>query len=614
MADNTTLKVTIIGDSRSAQRAVSQLGGSSDGLVSKLGGVAATVGKAFGGAAIILGGVGLAAGAMGLEVAAGNEQAEIAFTTMLGSGKKAQDFLKDLQAFAASTPFEFPELQTAASSLISAGIEADKVIPIMTTLGDVTSGMGTGSEGVKRATVALQQMNAAGKITGEDLNQLRDAGIPVYDLLAKATGKSKAEIVDLAQKGKLGKKELTQMMDALGSGKGLERFSGLMEKQSASLTGMWSTFKDTLGQGLAKVIEPLIPLIKDGLGAASKYLADVLPKVTDGLKNVVDWTKNFISEYQTGAGAGGTFRTVLETVWAALVKLWQVVSVVVGWMIDNKEVTLTFIGILATAAAIVKTYTAVQWLLNAALAANPIGLVVLALAALAAGFVYLWRNSQTFRTIVTAALDAVGRAAQMMWEHFFRPVFKVILMGISALLRGWAGMLRLLGNVPGFEWAADAADKIDGAADSVDGFNDKIDQIDPYVPVKVETTFTYKGYKASLDRHNADVLMRHNIKGYATGGTNIPAGLAWVGERGPELMYVPGGSTVYDAETSQRMARSGGGKGGGSVGGSAGGVTVIVNVHGSVMTDRDLARALTPAVRDELVKIGRRNNGVIFPK
>ena len=157
--------------------------------------------------AAAFGAVGAAGIVMGIKTAAGNEQAEIAFTTMLGSAEKAGAFLGDLQTFAAKTPFEFPELQTAASSLISAGINANDVIPIMTTLGDVTSGMGTGSEGIKRATVALQQMQAAGKITGEDLNQLRDAGVPVYDLLATATGKSKAEVVKLAQAGKLGKKE-----------------------------------------------------------------------------------------------------------------------------------------------------------------------------------------------------------------------------------------------------------------------------------------------------------------------------------------------------------------------------------------------------------------------
>src|SRR3954447_3409312 len=202
-----------------------------------------------------------AAAGVGIKTAAQMETANIGFTTMLGSAAKAQDFLGKLQKFAAKTPFEFPELQTAASSLISIGIDANKVIPIMTTLGNVTSGMGTGSEGVKRATIALQQMSAAGRITGEDLNQLRDAGVPVFDLLAKATGKSKAEIVKLAQAGKLGKREMDQLFKALETGKGLERFNGLMEKQSHSLAGLFSTLKDNVSMSLANLVTPAIPAI-----------------------------------------------------------------------------------------------------------------------------------------------------------------------------------------------------------------------------------------------------------------------------------------------------------------------------------------------------------------
>lgn len=258
-------------------RGVGGLGKIIGGAGSKLGiiaagGAAALAGMAVAGVAA-LGAVGVAGAIVGVKVASGNEQAAISFETMLGSATKADRFLRELQKFAAETPFEFPELQTAASSLISAGIEADKVIPIMRTLGDVTSGMGTGSEGVKRATIALQQMSAAGRITGEDLNQLRDAGIPVYDLLSKATGKSKEEVVKLAQAGKLGKKELGQMMEALESGKGLERFSGLMEKQSHSLAGMWSTLKDTLGQGLAGIMSNALPLLKDGLNGITSVAA-----------------------------------------------------------------------------------------------------------------------------------------------------------------------------------------------------------------------------------------------------------------------------------------------------------------------------------------------------
>ena len=222
---------------------------------------------------IALGGIGYAGAKAGLQTASAMEQAQVSFTTMLGSAKKADAFLGKLGQFAAKTPFEFPELQTAASSLVSAGINANKVIPIMTSLGNATAGMGTGSEGIKRATVALQQMSAAGKISGEDLNQLRDAGVPVFDLLAKATGKSVKEVANLAAKGKLGSKELGQLMKALESGKGLERFNGLMAAQSNTLSGQLSTLKDTVSMGLANAVKPWLPTIKAGLGKVSAAAA-----------------------------------------------------------------------------------------------------------------------------------------------------------------------------------------------------------------------------------------------------------------------------------------------------------------------------------------------------
>jgi tape measure domain-containing protein len=246
-------------------------GGFGSSLRTGLGGAASTIAAFAKNGALLLGGIAVAGGAWGLSIAAQGEQAQIAFETMLGSGEKAKAFLDELKAFAASTPFEFPQLQTAASSLIAAGFAAEDVIPIMTTLGDVTSGMGTGAEGVQRATVALQQMAAAGRITGEDLNQLRDAGIPVFDLLASATGKSKEEISAMAQAGKLGRVEMEQLFEALRTGGGgLERFSGLMEQQSQSLAGLFSTLKDTLGQGLADALAPVIPLLKE-----------MLPNITD---------------------------------------------------------------------------------------------------------------------------------------------------------------------------------------------------------------------------------------------------------------------------------------------------------------------------------------------
>ena len=376
---------------------------------------AAGIGAATGGAVLF-----------GVKTAAANEQAEIAFTTMLGSAEKAGAFLKDLQSFAAKTPFEFPELQQAASNLISAGFEAKNVIPIMTTLGDVTSGMGTGSEGVKRATIALQQMQAAGRITAEDLNQLRDAGIPVYDLLAKATGRSKEEVVKLAAAGKLGKKDLDAMMDALASGKGLERFSGLMDKQSESLSGMWSTFKDVFGQKMATAIQPLIPLMKDGLGGATEFIGTAIGGVATGIGFM-------ITAFQTAHGvisavvgfikANQTVFTVLAIIIGTLLTpaiiLWGVQATiaaaknVAAWLITKASA-------IASAAVQVGVYTlvAVGWAMMGAralagaarmaaawlIALGPIGLVIAAIAAIV---VVVVKNWDTIKAKTKAAWDWV---------------------------------------------------------------------------------------------------------------------------------------------------------------------------------------------------------------
>jgi tape measure domain-containing protein len=262
-----------------------------------------------------------ASAGVGLKTAANMEQANIAFTTMLGSGQKAQTFLKDLNTFAAKTPFDFPGLTTAASSLISAGIDANKVIPIMTSLGNATSGMGTGAEGVQRATVALQQMSAAGKISGEDLNQLRDAGIPVFDLLTAATGKTTAQIAEMAQKGQLGRKELDQLMTALENGKGLERFNGLMDQQSQSLSGMISTLKDTAGMGLAQAFAPAIPFLKEILTDANTLLVASLPGITAAVGGITAALSGLYNGFKQGGDSIDGNQSRFEA-WGAVLHFW----------------------------------------------------------------------------------------------------------------------------------------------------------------------------------------------------------------------------------------------------------------------------------------------------
>lgn len=377
-----------------------------------------------GGAAMVLA-LGAAAG-YGLKVAAQNEQAQISFTTLLGSAQKAGSFIKQLQAFAAKTPFDFPGLQQSASQLLAAGISSKKIIPIMTTLGNVTSGMGTGAEGVQRATVAIQQMNAAQKISAEDLNQLRDAGIPVYDLLSKALGKSKTQVAALVQAGKLGKPALDKMMSALTSGKGLERFNGLMQKQSQSLVGMWSTVKDTFGQGLAKAIAPALPGIKSGLNTISNVSQQAFAKLPGMIDGVISKVKEF-GKSDTWASILAGFQSLGKIGGQAIGILGKGLPVIGGFISFLVKHNTVFVPLAAGIGALVagiriwqgvtKTMTAVQGALNIVMDANPIGLIILGVAALAAGLVVAYKKSETFRNIVNGAWSGIraGAGAVVKW-------------------------------------------------------------------------------------------------------------------------------------------------------------------------------------------------------
>ncbi|HEX8115395.1 MAG TPA: tape measure protein, partial [Kofleriaceae bacterium] len=432
---------------------LSRVGGRSLGLL-------ATGAKAAG---LGLAAAGVSGAAFGLKTAASMEQARISFTTMLGGAKQADAFLRQLQKFAAQTPFEFPELQTAASSLISVGVNAKDVIPIMKTLGDVTSGMGTGSEGVQRATVALQQMSAAGKITGEDLNQLRDAGVPVFDLLAGATGKTKAQVAALAQAGKLGKKELDQLFAALKTGKGLERFNGLMQKQSRSLSGIFSTLKDNVSMTLANLVTPAIPAIEAGLNGISSLIQAAAPHVQAAFQSLATGFSALVAAFKEGDVTSDGFVGVMERIGVAARTAFDFFKASVlprlrdfgsfikdtaipalvdfgGWLVKNRNWLLPLAAAIAAVVVVIKTWivvtkaiaaaqaawAVVQKALNIVMEANPIARVVAVLFILGAALVTAYKTSDTFRGIVQKAWAGIQVAISFAWNNIIKPVLSAL--------------------------------------------------------------------------------------------------------------------------------------------------------------------------------------------
>ena len=258
-----------------AERSVKGLETEVDSASGRMGSIFSGLGRAGALAFAAIGAGAAAAAGFGLKIAMETETAQVGFETLLGSADKANVFLKDLQKFAATTPFEFPELRGAASKLLAVGLETERVIPLMTALGDATAAMGTGSEGINRAVYALQQMKVAGKITGQDMMQLANAGIPAWDALASHVGMTVGEVKEAVSAGTISVESLYEALET-GAGAAMQRTAGMMEVQSTTLAGLVSTLKDNVSMALGDMMGPAVKSIKSMLPAFTETISGAL--------------------------------------------------------------------------------------------------------------------------------------------------------------------------------------------------------------------------------------------------------------------------------------------------------------------------------------------------
>jgi tape measure domain-containing protein len=228
------------------------------GITSPLGMLGMGVGAAALGAGLV---------ALPLRMSGAMEQAQIGFTTMLGSAEKATKFMKQLKDFASLTPFEFPQLRDAAQQLLAFRFRLSDILPMMTSIGNAAAGMGRGPETIDRVVRAFGQMKAKSKVSAEEMMQLSEAGINGWVYLAEAMGKSTAQVMKLAESGLIPADKAIQHILA-----GMNReFPGMMAVQSRSLLGLWSTIKDTFnmniltrwGDGLSKAVKPRMEKLVD---------------------------------------------------------------------------------------------------------------------------------------------------------------------------------------------------------------------------------------------------------------------------------------------------------------------------------------------------------------
>lgn len=316
-------------------------------------GIGAIVSSAVGG--LTLG----AALTWGASMAMEAEKAQIAFGTMLKSPEKAKLLLADLSTFAASTPYESPEITKAAKSLLAYGTSAQSIVPTLQMLGDVASGVGMPLEEIAYLFGTAQ---VQGKLFSKDINQFTGRGIPIIQALADVMKVSKGEVMGLAEKGKVTSDIMTQAFQHMTANGG--QFAGMMQAQSQTTSGLFSTLKDNVGLALRDIAAAMM----EGFNIKGMF-GDVI-SITDAFRsNIKAWIPLFVS---IGATTREWFNWLVSIVSKAM-EFWQVVSPWAG-MLAQGLVVLG--GVFATFAAIAAVV---------ALVMNPITWIVAGVIALGAG-------------------------------------------------------------------------------------------------------------------------------------------------------------------------------------------------------------------------------------
>ena len=314
------------------------------------------------------------------------------FKVMLGNEELAAAKLSELRKMAASTPFALSDLTEGTQTLLQFGIAADDTTDVLKQLGDISLG---NADNLQTLVRAYGKMSSAQKVTLENVNMMIDAGFNPLNQICDATGESMSDLYKRISDGKVSFSELQAAVGAATS-EGGQFYNGMLEA-SQTFSGRMSTLKDN--------VSALTGELTGGLFAA---LGDLVVKLNEVVTSFLDSDEKMAQLKDTI----GIAASVVAAAGAAFAGYKATVAVTTAITTAHTIATTAMTAAHKAAEAGATGLQLAMAALNAVVSANPFGIFIAVVAAMAAGLVTAYKTCEIFRDKVNSALGMVKNIAQ----------------------------------------------------------------------------------------------------------------------------------------------------------------------------------------------------------
>ena len=189
---------------------------------------------------------------------------QTSFHILVGEKDAADELFNSIKDFATHTPMQLNDLASAAQTMMGFGLPVEQLMENLKALGDISGG---DTQRFQSLALAFSQASSAGKLMGQDLMQMINAGFNPLATISEKTGKSIGQLKDEMSKGAISSEMLRQaLIDATSEG---GKFYGMLEAKSKALGGAYSNLQGAINDMFNEIGEKTEDIMAGSIQAAT---------------------------------------------------------------------------------------------------------------------------------------------------------------------------------------------------------------------------------------------------------------------------------------------------------------------------------------------------------